>query len=70
MDITPEELKHLQELGQQIANGEQLGQVTVTIVQKGKEKQLTFTHPFFMQLFETAALEVYRQHIPIDHGKD
>lgn len=55
-DISPEELSHLKELGQKIKAGQQLEQVTLTVVNaEGKEEQIVLTDPFLLHCFEKAA---------------
>jgi len=62
MDITPKELEHLKQIAAQVASGSHVEEVTVTYEEDGEEKTVRFTHPYFLSLFERAALEVNRKY--------
>jgi hypothetical protein len=64
MDITPEELKELQKLGEDLASGKQLEEVSVTYEEDGQEKTLVFRDPLSLSLIREAALELHRRHNP------
>lgn len=62
MDISPEELAHLQRIAGKIAARCILEEVTVTVEEDGQERTVTFTDPAVLQLFTEAALAVHRKH--------